>query len=91
MLHKNIPFTLDIVAEELLDHFRHLQIAKYMGFTDLEEHLGCFENAALLHHYTDGVKCRVFLTTFVGSAQRWFNQLPSSSIKSFNDFNTLFL
>ncbi|KAL0420239.1 UNVERIFIED_CONTAM: hypothetical protein Slati_3046800 [Sesamum latifolium] len=40
------------------------------------EHLSRFENAALLHRYTDGIKCRVFITTFARAAQQWFNQLP---------------
>lgn len=77
--------------EELPDHFRPLQIVECMGSSELKDHLGCFENAALLHWYTDGVKCCVFFTTFVGSAQRWFNQFPPNSIQSFGDFNTLFL
>lgn len=77
--------------EELLDGFRPFQIAEYTKSADSEDHLGCFENEALLHQYTDGVKCRVFMTTLSGAAQRWFSQLPLNSIKSFNDFSTLFL
>lgn len=88
---KNTPFGLNIVVEELLDRFRPLQIAEYTGSTDPEDHLGHFENAALLHQYTNGVKCRIFLTTLAGSAHQWFNQLPPNSIQSFDDFNTLFL
>ncbi|KAL0430492.1 UNVERIFIED_CONTAM: hypothetical protein Sradi_0675200 [Sesamum radiatum] len=55
------------------------------------EHLSRFENAALLHRYTDGIKCRVFVTTFVGAAQQWFNQLPVGAIGSFQEFRSLFL
>ncbi|XP_074560828.1 uncharacterized protein LOC141817025 [Curcuma longa] len=50
-----------------------------------------FENACLLHQYTDGIKCRLFLNTLSGSAQRWFNKLPGSSIRSFKDFKEAFL
>ncbi|KAL0402119.1 UNVERIFIED_CONTAM: hypothetical protein Slati_4241800 [Sesamum latifolium] len=55
------------------------------------EHLSRFENAALLHRYTDGIKCRVFVTTFAGAAQQWFNQLPVGAIGSFQEFRSLFL
>ncbi|KAL0428293.1 UNVERIFIED_CONTAM: hypothetical protein Slati_3004100 [Sesamum latifolium] len=55
------------------------------------EHLSRFENAALLHRYTDGIKCRVFVTTFAGAAQQWFNQLPIGAIGSFQEFRSLFL
>ncbi|KAL0386197.1 UNVERIFIED_CONTAM: hypothetical protein Sradi_3014000 [Sesamum radiatum] len=55
------------------------------------EHLSRFENAALLHRYTDGTKCRVFVTTFAGAAQQWFNQLSVGVIGSFQEFCSLFL
>ncbi|KAL0361008.1 UNVERIFIED_CONTAM: hypothetical protein Sradi_3785300 [Sesamum radiatum] len=55
------------------------------------EHLSQFENSALLHPYTDGIKCRVFVTTFAGAAQQWFNQLPVGAIGSFQEFRSLFL
>ncbi|KAL0421335.1 UNVERIFIED_CONTAM: hypothetical protein Slati_3156400 [Sesamum latifolium] len=55
------------------------------------EHLSRFENAALLHRYTDGIKYRVFVTTFAGAAQQWFNQLPVGAIGSFQEFRSLFL
>ncbi|KAL0416060.1 UNVERIFIED_CONTAM: hypothetical protein Slati_3437900 [Sesamum latifolium] len=66
-------------------------IAEYDGTTDPVEHLARFENAALLHRYTDGIKCRVFVTTFARAAQTWFNQLPAGAIGSFQEFRSLFL
>ncbi|XP_073064019.1 uncharacterized protein [Primulina eburnea] len=71
--------------------FRQLNVGEYDGHTDPEEHLWRFENAALLHQYTDGVKCRVFLGTLVRSAQQWFNTLQPNSICSFEDFSVAFL
>ncbi|XP_074556551.1 uncharacterized protein LOC141812458 [Curcuma longa] len=59
--------------------------------TDPEDHHCIFENASLLHPYTDGIKYWVFLNTFAGLAQRWFNRLPPSSIHSFKDFKEIFL
>ncbi|KAL0400246.1 UNVERIFIED_CONTAM: hypothetical protein Sradi_2367900 [Sesamum radiatum] len=55
------------------------------------EHLSRFENATLLHRYTKGIKCRVFVTIFAGAAQQWFNQLPVCVIGSFQEFRSLFL
>ncbi|KAL0361497.1 UNVERIFIED_CONTAM: hypothetical protein Sradi_3834200 [Sesamum radiatum] len=46
---------------------------------------------ALQHRYTDGIKCRVFITTFARTAQQWFNQLPPAVIGSFREFHSLFL
>ncbi|XP_073304184.1 uncharacterized protein [Primulina huaijiensis] len=73
------------------EHLEAPTVKDYDGSTDPEEHLGMFNNAALLHRYSDGVKCRVFLTTPVGSAQRWFDLLPPHSITSFRGFSTVFM
>ncbi|XP_074565126.1 uncharacterized protein LOC141821664 [Curcuma longa] len=86
-----LSFTRRILDEELPKHFRTPQFLDYNGSNDLEDHLGRFENAAILHQYTDAIKCRVFLTTLVGSALWWFSQLPPSSISSFADFKEVFL
>ncbi|XP_073154198.1 uncharacterized protein [Henckelia pumila] len=53
--------------------------------------MGRFENAALLHQYSDGIKCRVFLSTLVKSTQQWFNMLKPGSIRSFDDFSVVFM
>ncbi|XP_075497188.1 uncharacterized protein LOC142534150 [Primulina tabacum] len=45
---------------------------------------------AMLHCYTDRIKCKVFLTTLVDSAQRWFEGLAPQSISYFKDFQKLF-
>ncbi|XP_073049611.1 uncharacterized protein [Primulina eburnea] len=88
---KGSPFSLAILEEGLPPSFRQPNVGEYDGHTDPEEHLGRFENAALLHQYTDGVKCRVFLGTLVSSAQQWFNTLQPNSICSFEDFSVAFL
>ncbi|XP_042467097.1 uncharacterized protein LOC122050240 [Zingiber officinale] len=44
----------------------------------------------MLHQYTDGVKCRVFLTTLSRSVQRWFKRLLDGSIHIFKDFQAAF-
>ncbi|XP_073053656.1 uncharacterized protein [Primulina eburnea] len=84
------PFSLSIL-EGLPPNFRQSNVGEYDGHTDPEEHLGRFENASLLHQYSDGVRCRVFLGTLARSAQQWFNTLQPNSIQSFEDFATAFL
>ncbi|KAL0355873.1 UNVERIFIED_CONTAM: hypothetical protein Sradi_4034200 [Sesamum radiatum] len=80
---QRVIFTEAVMADELSANCRTPAIAEYNGTTDPMEHLSRFENAALLHRYTDGIKCRVFVTTFVWTAQQWFNQLPVRAIGSF--------
>ncbi|KAL0411907.1 UNVERIFIED_CONTAM: hypothetical protein Slati_3780400 [Sesamum latifolium] len=77
--------------DELPLNCRTPAIAEYDGTTDPMEHLSHFENAALLHRYTDGIKCRVFVTTFARAAQQWFNQLLVGAIGNFQEFCSLFL
>ncbi|KAL0458946.1 UNVERIFIED_CONTAM: hypothetical protein Slati_0521800 [Sesamum latifolium] len=79
------------MADELPLNCRTPAIAEYDGTTDPMEHLSRFENAALLHRYTNGIKCRVFVTTFARAAQQWFNQLPVGAIGNFQEFRFLFL
>ncbi|XP_073313447.1 uncharacterized protein [Primulina huaijiensis] len=88
---RGIPFSLAILEERLPPNFRQSNVGEYDGYTDPEEHLGRFENAALLHQYSDGVRCRVFLGTLVRSAQQWFNTLQPHSILSFEDFSAAFM
>ncbi|KAL0377220.1 UNVERIFIED_CONTAM: hypothetical protein Scaly_0839600 [Sesamum calycinum] len=86
-----ILFSEHIMAEELLARVRApSHLSAYDGTFDSAEHIHKFENAALLHRYTDGIKCRVFVTTLTNSAQHWFDQLPDGSIKSFGEFSSLF-
>ncbi|KAL0416458.1 UNVERIFIED_CONTAM: hypothetical protein Slati_3477700 [Sesamum latifolium] len=67
---QSVPFTKVVMADELSINCRTPTIAEYDGTTDPMEHLERFENAAILHRYTDGIKCRVFITTFARAALR---------------------
>ncbi|KAL0336397.1 UNVERIFIED_CONTAM: hypothetical protein Sradi_4851600 [Sesamum radiatum] len=79
------------MADELPANCRKPAVTEYDGTTDPQEHLSRFENATLLHRYMDEIKCRIFVTTFSGTAQQWFNQLPTGAIGSFQEFRSLFL
>ncbi|XP_073039411.1 uncharacterized protein [Primulina eburnea] len=88
---KGCPFVEAIIREPLLGNFKSAKVRAYDGNEEPEEHLARFENMAMLHCYTDRIKCKVFLTTLVDSAQRWFDGLAPLSIKSFEDFQKAFL
>ncbi|XP_073137511.1 uncharacterized protein [Henckelia pumila] len=90
-IQRESPFTRAILDEELPANFKQSTLGEYDGSSDPEEHLERFENAALLHRYSDAIKCRVFLTTLVRSAQQWFNLVQLGSIRNFNDFSLAFL
>ncbi|KAL0442199.1 UNVERIFIED_CONTAM: hypothetical protein Sradi_0158800 [Sesamum radiatum] len=85
-----IPFTEGVMADELPMNCRTPAIVEYDG-THPQEHLSRFENTALLHRYTNNIKCRVFITTFAWAAQQWFNQLSPAVIENFKEFRYLFL
>ncbi|XP_073130638.1 uncharacterized protein [Henckelia pumila] len=90
-MQRESPFSRAILDEELPANFKQPTLGEYYGSSDPKEHLGRFENAALLHRYSDEIKCRLFFITLVRSAQQWFNLLQPGSIQSFNDFSSAFL
>ncbi|XP_073137385.1 uncharacterized protein [Henckelia pumila] len=67
---QNIPFSANLLESELPKNFKFPHVGEYDGKGDPEEHLSHFENAALLHKYSDPIKCRVFLNTLIGPAQQ---------------------
>ncbi|KAL0437863.1 UNVERIFIED_CONTAM: hypothetical protein Slati_2269300 [Sesamum latifolium] len=68
------------MAHDLPFNWKEPNLPEYDRTTNSQENFSYFENVALLHHYTAGVKCRVYINTFTRSAQQWFNQLPAGSI-----------
>ncbi|KAK4388450.1 hypothetical protein Sango_2451600 [Sesamum angolense] len=88
---QGVPFTEVVMVNELAANYCTPAIAEYDGTTDPLEHLSCFENEALLHRYTDGIKSHVFVPTLARAAQQWFNQLSTGAIRSFQEFRSMFL
>ncbi|XP_073125178.1 uncharacterized protein [Henckelia pumila] len=85
------PFSQEVIEEPLSSHYKSAKIREYDGSTDPEEHLARFENVAMLHCYGDKIKCKVFLTTLVNFAQRWFEKLEPQNIRLFAEFKQVFL
>ncbi|XP_042467478.1 uncharacterized protein LOC122050653 [Zingiber officinale] len=54
----NDQFSRGIMEDPLPRHYTPLAIGEYNGSADPDDHLAKFDNAATLHQYTDGVKCR---------------------------------
>ncbi|XP_073154100.1 uncharacterized protein [Henckelia pumila] len=79
-IQRESPFARAILDEELPANFKQPTLGEYDGSSDPEEHLGRFENAALLHRYSDAIKCRVFLTTLYASSKKYLK----TSISLFN-------
>ncbi|XP_042380277.1 uncharacterized protein LOC121972697 [Zingiber officinale] len=90
-LEEQVSFSPRVLEENLPKAYKPPAIGEYDGSKDPEDHLHKFRNAALLHQYSDVVKCRVFLNTLSGSTQKWFDGLPHGSIIYFQDFKTTFL
>ncbi|XP_042467528.1 uncharacterized protein LOC122050709 [Zingiber officinale] len=90
-LEEKVPFSSKILEEKLPKGYRPPAIGEYDGSKDPEDHLCKFRNSALLHQHSDAVKCRMFLNTLSGSAQKWFDGLPHGSITCFSDFKIAFL
>ncbi|XP_042373408.1 uncharacterized protein LOC121967085 [Zingiber officinale] len=88
---EQVSFSLRVLEEKLPKGYKPPAIGEYDGSKDPEDHLRKFRNAALLHQYSDVVKCQVFLNTLSGSTQKWFDGLPHESITCSQDFKIAFL
>ncbi|XP_073121089.1 uncharacterized protein [Henckelia pumila] len=85
-IQRESPFSRAILDEELPANFKQPTLGEYDGSSDLEEHLGRFENAALLHRYSDAINvgsssllCSAFLHQYA-SSKRYLN----TSLSLFN-------
>ncbi|KZV44873.1 hypothetical protein F511_32905 [Dorcoceras hygrometricum] len=79
---REVPFSTEVLAAELSQHFKFPNVGEFDGMGDPEEHLSRFENVALLHQYADPIKCmlaqRRIRIPFLG-AQRKFKILHRES------------
>ncbi|XP_073133751.1 uncharacterized protein [Henckelia pumila] len=85
-IQRESPFARAILDEELLANFKQPTLGEYDGSSDPKEHLGRFENAALLHRYSDAIKCRVFLTTLVSMRALSLFNLKQSEVEPLREY-----
>ncbi|KAL8136230.1 hypothetical protein AgCh_010723 [Apium graveolens] len=87
----NPQFTEEIMNAHILRKFKMPTIKAYDGTGDPVNHVRTFSNALLLQLVNDAIKCRAFLQTLSGMAQRWYIHLPPNSIGSFKDLSQAFI
>ncbi|XP_057444372.1 uncharacterized protein LOC130736573 [Lotus japonicus] len=70
---------------------KNIVLETYSGKADPKEHLLYFNTKMVIRAASDAVKCRMFPSTFKGTAIAWFMTLPRGSITNFRDFSSKFL
>ncbi|XP_020202173.1 uncharacterized protein LOC109787969 [Cajanus cajan] len=84
------PFVDGIMEVPLPTAWKPLNIERYDGTTDPDEHIDAYITQINLYTNNDAIMCRVFLTSLKGAALSWYTQLPSRSIDNFNTLVRLF-
>ncbi|KAL0428201.1 UNVERIFIED_CONTAM: hypothetical protein Slati_2994900 [Sesamum latifolium] len=85
------PFSMQILAEALLQEIRIPSLAEYNGTGDPEDHLEKFLAKADLLDMSDAGYCKIFRATLSGKAMAWFNQLLIHTIENFEQLSQHFL
>ena len=88
---KNSPLTTDILSTHLPKNFK---VPTFESFSDKsypETHTTKFVNYMQLYNASDRLLCKVFPTTLVGTAQKWYSRLPPGSITTWKDLSTKFI
>ncbi|KAL8133819.1 hypothetical protein AgCh_009035 [Apium graveolens] len=85
------PFTKKLESTPRESGLKHFNLDSFDGLADPEEHLNYFEQISNIYDYSDLTRCRFFASTLKGGAQKWFSQIPSRSVDSWNDFGEIFL
>ena len=64
--------------------WKPLNLERYDGTTDPDEHLDAFLTQANLYTNEDAILCRVFPMSLKGAALTWYGGLPPRSIDNFD-------
>jgi hypothetical protein len=88
---ESLPFTERVKAYPMPEKFKMLQIEKYDGSEDPQDHLKAFRELLILHGTLDEIACRAFPLTLKGVAKDWFTGLPPKSVGTFKELGRLFL
>jgi len=62
----------------------------FTGTEDPEAHLTAFHTQMMLVGVPDAVRCKLFLSTLVGTVMEWFISLPDGHVTSFPQLTKLF-
>jgi len=64
--------------------------ATFIGMEDPEAHLTAFHTQMMLIGGSDAVRCKLFMSTLVGTTMEWFISLPDGHLTSFAQLSKLF-
>ena len=84
-------FTQHIQTCPVPEKFKLPTLESYDGTADQVDHWQQYGNIMSLQSMLDVLMCRAFVTTLKDSAWMWCNNLPSNSVKSFQEFGTKFI
>lgn len=79
------PLFAEILAESFPNKFKLPSLDKYNGKTDPHSHLANFHITMLLDNINDIVLCRMFPSTLIELAQKWYQHLIVNSIYDFKE------
>lgn len=83
---EEFPFTKKIEQKTKQKHIKYNNLNLYKEHGDPEEHLGYFNQLALLYEYINITRCQFFASTQRDGAQRWFSRVLPMSLQSLRDF-----
>ena len=78
------PFVNQIMEVDIPLGWKPLNLERYDGTTDPDEHLDAFLTQANLYTNDDVILCRVFPTSLKGATLTWCGGLPPKSIDNFD-------
>ena len=77
---KHSPLTSDILITPLPKNFKVPTFESFFDTGCPETHTTKFVNYMQLYNAFDRLLCKVFPTTLIGTAQKWYSKLPPGSI-----------
>jgi len=84
-----MPFSQAIMDAVIPATFVGLK-ATFTGVEDPETHLTAFHMQMMLVGGSDAVRCKLFMSTLVGTTMDWFISLPNGHVTSFAQLSKLF-
>ena len=84
------PFTRRIEGVKLPRRFAQPRFTIYNGQTDPIEHVSHFNQRMVVHSKDEALMCKVFPSSLIPVAMRWFDGLKEDSIDSFKELTQAF-
>lgn len=85
------PFIPEISAEVVAPNFKLLDLPKYDGTRDPQEHLIAYEHVMLLYEQFEVINVHIFIITLTDRAQEWFTSLLTGMVISYENLVHKFL